>query len=111
MPEFDEILFDFDGVLLDSEPVHCDCWREALAPLGVPITWEVYAAHCVGAADREMIHVFAKLLDPPADPAKREMVKGKDQVIVAKVPDRGQKFKAPEILQPTGQRGRHDQGV
>jgi HAD superfamily hydrolase (TIGR01509 family) len=70
MPEFDAILFDFDGVLLDSEPVHCDCWREALAPLGVPITWEVYAAHCVGAADREMIHVFAKLVDPPADPAK-----------------------------------------
>jgi beta-phosphoglucomutase len=69
-PEFEAILFDFDGVLLDSEPVHCDCWREVLAPLGVPVTWEVYASHCVGAADSSMMAVFAKLADPPADPAK-----------------------------------------
>ena len=70
MPEFQAILFDFDGVLLDSEPVHCECWREVLAPLGVRVTWEAYAAHCVGAADRSMMEVFAKLADPPADPAK-----------------------------------------
>src|SRR5580692_3789110 len=70
MPEFQAILFDFDGVLVDSEPVHCDCWREVLAPLGVPVTWELYAAHCVGAVDSKMVEVFAKLADPPADPAK-----------------------------------------
>jgi len=70
MPEFEAILFDFDGVLLDSEPVHCDCWREVLEPLGVHVTWEVYAAHCVGAADHAMMEVFARLADPPADPAK-----------------------------------------
>jgi HAD superfamily hydrolase (TIGR01509 family) len=69
MPEFEAILFDFDGTLMDSEPVHCDCWREVLAPLGVPVTWEVYAKHCVGAADQDMMRVFAKLCDPPADPA------------------------------------------
>ncbi|HTQ53872.1 MAG TPA: HAD family phosphatase [Bryobacteraceae bacterium] len=70
MPEFEAVLFDFDGVLVDSEPVHCDCWREALAPLGVNVTWEVYATHCVGAADSSMMPVFAKLADPPADPVK-----------------------------------------
>src|SRR5580693_1756513 len=70
MPEFQAILFDFDGVLLDSEPVHCGCWREVLAPLGVPVTWEIYAAHCVGAVDSKMVEVFARLADPPADPAK-----------------------------------------
>ncbi|HUO29121.1 MAG TPA: HAD family phosphatase [Bryobacteraceae bacterium] len=70
MADFEAILFDFDGVLLDSEPVHCDCWREVLAPLGVKVTWEVYAVHCVGAADHAMMDVFAKLADPPADPAK-----------------------------------------
>jgi HAD superfamily hydrolase (TIGR01509 family) len=70
MPEFEAILFDFDGVLVDSEPIHCDCWREVLAPLGVPVTWEIYAAHCVGAVDSKMVEVFAKLADPPADPAK-----------------------------------------
>ena len=32
---FDAILFDFDGVLIDSEPLHCACWAEVLKPLGV----------------------------------------------------------------------------
>ena len=27
---YDAILFDFDGVLMDSEPVHYACWSEAL---------------------------------------------------------------------------------
>jgi beta-phosphoglucomutase len=70
MSKFEAILFDFDGVLLDSEPVHCDCWREVLEPLGVRVTWEVYATHCVGSADSSMMTTFAKLADPPADPAK-----------------------------------------
>jgi beta-phosphoglucomutase len=68
--DFEAIFFDFDGVLLDSEPVHCECWKEALGPLGVPVTWEFYAANCVGAADRDMMQIFARLCDPPADPAK-----------------------------------------
>jgi beta-phosphoglucomutase len=70
MADYEAVLFDFDGVLLDSEPVHCDCWREVLAPLGVRVTWEVYAAHCIGASDRDMMRVFAALSDPPADPAR-----------------------------------------
>jgi beta-phosphoglucomutase len=70
MNNFEAILFDFDGVLLDSEPVHCACWMEALGPLGVPVTWEVYAATCVGSSDRDMMRIFARLCDPPADPAK-----------------------------------------
>ncbi|MFN7997309.1 MAG: HAD family phosphatase [Bryobacteraceae bacterium] len=70
MHDYEAILFDFDGVLLDSEPVHCDCWREVLEPLGVPVTWELYAEKCMGASDRDMMPVFANLCDPPADPAK-----------------------------------------
>ena len=70
MTGFEAILFDFDGVLLDSEPVHCDCWREVLQPLGVPVTWDVYAAKCVGSSDRDMMRIFAGLCNPPADPAR-----------------------------------------
>ena len=69
MDSFEAILFDFDGVLLDSEPVHCECWKEALQPLGVPVTWDVYALKCVGTSDKDMIHTFAALCEPPADPA------------------------------------------
>ena len=35
---YDAILFDFDGVLVDSEPVHFDCWREVLEPFGIAST-------------------------------------------------------------------------
>ncbi len=80
MPEFQAILFDFDGVLLDSEPVHCACWAEELAGLGVTLTWDFYSRHCIGIDDREMLRMMASQSDPPRDwrdlwalyPAKKE---------------------------------------
>ena len=65
MPEFEAILFDFDGVLLDSEPVHCACWAEVLAPLGVTVEWEYYRQYGVGVDDREMLRTMAARCDPP----------------------------------------------
>ena len=64
---FDAILFDFDGVLLDTEPVHCACWAEVLAPLGASLTWEFYRDSCIGIDDREMLHMMATQSDPPVD--------------------------------------------
>ena len=65
MPEFEAILFDFDGVLLDSEPVHCACWAEVLAPAGVTLEWEFYRQHGIGVDDREMLRMMAAGSDPP----------------------------------------------
>ena len=59
-------------------------------------------AEHITVSESTLFGVVQKSMQSPADPAKREMVKGKDAVILAKVPDRSQKFKAPEILQPTG---------
>ena len=67
MPPFDSILFDFDGVLLDSEPVHWACWAEVLAPLGVILTWEFYRDYCIGIDDREMLRMMATRSHPPRD--------------------------------------------
>jgi len=67
MPAFQAILFDFDGVLLDSEPVHCACWAEELAGLGVTLTWDYYRRHCIGIDDRDMLRVMAAQSDPPRD--------------------------------------------
>lgn len=47
----DVLLFDFDGVLADSEPVHFRAWSEVLQPLGVSFTWEYYQKNFVGVAD------------------------------------------------------------
>lgn len=85
MAAFDSILFDFDGVLLDSEPVHCACWAEVLAPLGVTLGWEFYRERCIGIDDREMLRMMATQSLPPRDwqelwaqyPAKKELFRGR----------------------------------
>ncbi len=64
---FDSILFDFDGVLADSEGVHFDCWTAILTPLGIPLTWEAYCADCIGITDRAMLEVLARQKTPPHD--------------------------------------------
>jgi len=68
-----------------------------------PDRWSVReVAEHITVSESTLFGLVQKSMQSPADPAKRELVKGKDQVILAKVPDRSQKFKAPEILQPTG---------
>jgi len=67
MPGFDAILFDFDGVLVDSEPLHYACWAEVLAPFGVDFQWEFYREHYIGIDDRDMLHRIAAAASPPLD--------------------------------------------
>lgn len=45
------IVFDFDGVLADSEPLHLATYQQVLAPLGVTITREDYYANLLGFDD------------------------------------------------------------
>lgn len=81
MSEFEAVLFDFDGVLVDSEPVHFACWRDVLAPLGIVLDWQTYASRCIGVSDRAMLEILALQHVPPADivqlwaqyPVKKEM--------------------------------------
>ncbi|MBM3724154.1 MAG: HAD family phosphatase [Acidobacteria bacterium] len=67
MSRYDAILFDFDGVLADSEPIHYECWIEILRPFGLTMTYEWYCQRCIGVSDRRMIEVLASLANPPAD--------------------------------------------
>ncbi|MFZ1006770.1 MAG: DinB family protein [Candidatus Sulfotelmatobacter sp.] len=46
--------------------------------------------------------VEKKIMTSPAAPEKREQVKGKDELILQRVPDRSHKAQAPEFLRPTG---------
>ena len=38
--QYDSILFDFDGVLADTEPLHYQCWKKVLAGFGVDLPWD-----------------------------------------------------------------------
>jgi HAD superfamily hydrolase (TIGR01509 family) len=66
MPRFDSILFDFDGVLADTEPVHCACWAEVLVPQGIALNWEDYRERFMGIDDREMLRILAREREPQA---------------------------------------------
>ena len=82
---YDAILFDFDGVLMDSEPVHYACWSEALRPLGFHLDWETYARTTIGISEAATMALFAKLSKPPLDlaeiqaryPLKKELFRGR----------------------------------
>lgn len=62
---YQAILFDFDGVIVDSEPIHFDCWREVLAPLNIDFSWDYYHAHFIGISDRKMADEVSAMADPP----------------------------------------------
>ena len=67
MLPYDAILFDFDGVLADSEALHYACWVEILTPHGIDLTWDNYQANCIGITDRAMLEVLRQQVDPPYD--------------------------------------------
>ena len=45
------IIFDMDGVLVNTEPLHYECWKAALADEGVDMSYEVYKP-CIGSTVR-----------------------------------------------------------
>lgn len=51
------VVFDFDGVIVDTEPLHFRSLRDALAPDGVVITEEEYWSTYLAYDDREAIRL------------------------------------------------------
>lgn len=47
------VIFDFDGVIVDSEPLHFRLFQQLLGEEGVPLTREDYDAIYLGMDDRE----------------------------------------------------------
>jgi beta-phosphoglucomutase len=62
---WDAILFDFDGVLADTEPVHWRCWNDILEPFSIQLTWEAFERECIGVSDRALIERLASQRQPP----------------------------------------------
>jgi beta-phosphoglucomutase-like phosphatase (HAD superfamily) len=52
-PRFDLVIFDCDGVLVDSEVISCRAHAETLTRLGYPITEQQVLERFLGISDRE----------------------------------------------------------
>jgi len=53
------LVFDFDGVLADSEPIHLRAYQETLEPLGRSLPREEYYARYLGYNDFDMFKALA----------------------------------------------------
>lgn len=79
--QYDSLLFDFDGTLVDSEPIHYECWQAVLQPFGVNLTWDEYRRNCIGVSDRAMIRQLVDELGLDFDaiyaqyPRKKELLR------------------------------------
>jgi HAD superfamily hydrolase (TIGR01509 family) len=61
------LVFDFDGVLADSEPLHLRAYQEVLSSYGLTLTREEYYAHYLGYDDVGMFTKLAEAHDWPMD--------------------------------------------
>lgn len=69
------IVFDFDGVLVDSEPLHYRAFLRIAEPLGVRFTYQEYLRTYIGYDDRDAFRVMLGLQPGrPGTPAEEERV-------------------------------------
>jgi len=47
------VIFDFDGVIVDTEPLHYRSFQVVLEPLGLGYSWDAYVDHYMGFDDRD----------------------------------------------------------
>ena len=60
------VIFDFDGVIADSERLHCEAFAEVLRAHGHTLGWADYVARLMPFDDRRVFeHYFAPLGGPP----------------------------------------------
>ncbi len=55
------IIFDFDGIIVNTEPIHYLAFQRILEPLGLGYSWEDYVERYMGFDDREAFREVFKL--------------------------------------------------
>ena len=82
-------LFDFDGVLVDSEPIHLAAFNDVLRPLGRTIDSRIYVERYLSLDDAG---VFRAVLGSPAQPipdtALARLIETKSTRVMTRLADR-----------------------
>jgi HAD superfamily hydrolase (TIGR01509 family) len=81
---YDGYIFDCDGTLIDSMPVHFHAWDEALRRLGsqVPLSEDLFYSHG-GVPTRKVAEIFIRQFGLKADP--EELFHLKESLFVARL--------------------------
>ena len=88
--KYDALLFDFDGVLADTERVHHRAWNQTLEPLGIQLDWASYQKNFVGVADEVALRERLGLSD-------REGLVARKQALFRKGLEESQPFLADTV--------------
>ena len=77
------VIFDFDGIIVDTEPLHYKAFQELLVPLGLGYSWEEYLDRYIGFDDRdafrEAFRVHGRAL---SDQELKELIHGKAEAFL-----------------------------
>lgn len=73
------LIFDLDGVLVDTEPVHMRAWQKVLAGLGLTLKSEVFLTRYFGLNDRDFLARFFAEEKRPLDEALRARLIGEKE--------------------------------
>ena len=77
------IIFDMDGVLINTEPLHFKCWKVLMEEDGINLTYDIYKL-CIGSTREYLIQLleerFGKLKRDPDELLKKMQQKKKEIV-------------------------------
>ena len=59
MSQIRAVLFDMDGVLINTEPLHYRMWKETFRGRGLEIDYDIYKG-CIGATDAFLMELIFK---------------------------------------------------
>lgn len=77
----DAIIFDFDGIIVDTEPLHYKAFQRILEPLGLGFTWDDYVESYMGFDDRDaFIEAFAITGKPVATAKLHDLIDQKARI-------------------------------
>src|SRR5579883_439416 len=59
------LVFDFDGVIADTEPLHWESWAVLLSSYGIELGWDEYCRIGQGVSDMEIFEYFRARIPNP----------------------------------------------
>lgn len=72
------LIFDFDGIIVNTEPLHYRAFQEVLEPLKLEFPWEEYVGAYIGGDDRDVFRLrYRNAGKKLGDPALAELIKKK----------------------------------
>jgi HAD superfamily hydrolase (TIGR01509 family) len=82
------LIFDFDGVIADDEPLHLAAFQHVLAAEGITLTREAYYARYLGFDDHDaIVAALGEAGRPPAPAVVRSLMTAKAERFLALVRD------------------------